>query len=138
MAVEAASAYRTLREQHESVLSRVLLGLLDEGASTPSARYEAAVAQSKSARPSVAELFEFVDVILTPAAVGEAPADLVHHRRPGLRPESDAAPPSVPQPPLGEGPSKMPVGLQLVGPAGGEAGLLAAAEWIQAKLGDPP
>ncbi len=134
MAVEAAAAYREIRAGHEAQLSRVLLELLDAGASTPRPRYEAAMAQAESGRRLVADLFRRVDVLLTPAAVGEAPADLSATGDPAFNRIWTLLRLPCLNLPGAAGPSGLPVGIQLVGPTGGEAELLAAAAWIAGRL----
>jgi Asp-tRNA(Asn)/Glu-tRNA(Gln) amidotransferase A subunit family amidase len=134
MAVEAASSLAQLRATHAEALSSRLRALLDEGAATPPARYRAALALAETGRRRVAEVFAEVDVLLTPSAIGEAPA--------GLDATGDPAFNRIPtllglpclNVPGAVGPEGLPVGLQLVGRAGGDAALLAVAAWVTRQL----
>lgn len=98
------------------------------------ADFDAAVGVSQNARATLAKVFDDCDVLITPAATGEAPADLTlieggsfnslwtHMYVPCL-----TIPAFV-------GPNGMPVGLQVVGPHGSDEALLAAGAWIEARL----
>jgi amidase len=98
-------------------------------------RYEAARRGMQHARAALPELFGDCDVLLTPAAPGEAPA--------GLGSTGDALfnrgwtmlhVPCVTVP-TGAGPGGLPVGAQLVGRIGDDARVLSAALTLQAALG---
>jgi amidase len=134
MAFEAARAFQGLRARHEAELSAVLRALLDEGASLPPGRYEAALAQAERGRRAAAELFRRVDVLVTPAAVGEAPLGLASAGDPAFNRIWTLLHLPCLSLPRAVGPSGAPVGVQVVGPAGGEAGLIAAASWIDGRL----
>ena len=94
------------------------------------AEINAVRAQKSSALASCAELFARCSVILTPAVIGEAPQGL------GQSGDSRFARlwsllglPAV-SIPAATGSTGMPVGVQLVAPAGGDAHLLAVAAWV--------
>ncbi|HMB47235.1 MAG TPA: amidase family protein, partial [Afifellaceae bacterium] len=76
-------------------------------------------------------IFARHDAILTPASTGEAPA---RHDTTG-NPVFNALWSFLGVPaitlPLLTGPNGMPVGVQLVGPRGGDAQLLRTANWLQ-------
>jgi Asp-tRNA(Asn)/Glu-tRNA(Gln) amidotransferase A subunit family amidase len=134
MGVEAASTLSHLRNTHAEALSSKLRMFVDEGLATPPARYRAALALAEAGRRRAAEVFLEVDVLLTPSAIGEAPA--------GLDTTGDPAFNRIPtllglpclNVPGAVGPEGLPVGLQLLGRAGGDAALLAVAAWVTAHL----
>lgn len=98
------------------------------------ADFDTAVGVSQRARAALSTTFKDYDVLITPAATGEAPADLTlieggsfnslwtHMYVPCL-----TIPAFV-------GPNGMPVGLQIVGPHGADEAVLAAGAWIEAQL----
>jgi Asp-tRNA(Asn)/Glu-tRNA(Gln) amidotransferase A subunit family amidase len=138
MAVEAASSLAHLRASQPEALSARLRLLLDEGASTPPARYRAALAAAETGRRKAKEVFREVDVLLTPSAMGEAPE--------GLGATGDPAFNRIPtllglpclNVPGAAGPEGLPIGLQLVGHDGGDSDLLNAAVWVSSHLGGQP
>ncbi|MGO8971824.1 MAG: amidase [Myxococcaceae bacterium] len=135
MGVEAASTFASLRATHPEALSARLRTFLEEGAATPPERYRAAQALAEAGRRRAAEVFQEVDVLLTPSAPGEAPAGLEATGNPAF----NRIPTLLGLPclnlPGAVGPTGLPIGLQLLGPAEGDAALLAAAAWVTARLG---
>lgn len=136
---DAAQAQRTLqlaegslaladeRCRHPRWLSGTLRSLLDEGAATTPAERDAAHATARRAARELDAATAEIDVLLTPAASGEAPqglgstGDPLHNRRWTLL--------GVPalSLPAGVGPAGMPLAVQLIGRRGEDAALLAAA-----------
>jgi len=134
MAFEAARALSALRGAHAEALSSTLRTFLDEGAATPPARYRAALSLAEAGRARAEEVFRDVDVLLTPSAPGEAPFGLAATGDPAF----NRIPTLLGLPclsvPGAVGPGGLPVGLQLVGPSGADAALLAVASWVTAHL----
>jgi amidase len=135
MAAEAARTFAALRAGHGDLLSPVLRDFLREGEAVGRGREAEAREQAGRCRTWLQEAFARFDVLLTPAAPGEAP--------PGLEATGDPAFSriwtllGVPclSLPAGHGPAGMPVGVQLVGAAGADGALLQAAGWIARTLG---
>ena len=104
------------------------------GKSITRAEFDEASREAQLARMQLAGLFDDYDILITPAAAGEAPADLTaieggafntlwtHMYVPCLTL------------PLFVGPNNMPVGLQIVGPHGADETILAAAAWIETRF----
>ena len=134
MGVEAASSLAEIRAAHGDALSARLRAFLDAGAGTPPARYREARALAEAGRKRAAEVFTELDVLLTPSAPGEAPL--------GLGATGDPAFNRIPtllglpclNLPGAVGPAGLPLGLQLVGPAAGDATLLGVAAWVARHL----
>jgi Asp-tRNA(Asn)/Glu-tRNA(Gln) amidotransferase A subunit family amidase len=102
------------------MLSADLKQLIEEGQATDPADYQAAMKAAEAGRPRVAELFARAktDVLLTPAALGEAPEGLDSTGDPLFcRLWTMLGLPAVSVPGL-TGSSGLPVGVQLVGPLG--------------------
>ena len=119
---------------HRDQLSKGLREQMEWGLSQPAQALDdaqALFAQARSAFPSDVDGY---DVLITPAAVGEAPIGLEWTGDPvfnalwtGLHVPCVAVP-------AGTGPNAMPLGLQIVGRIGEDRAVLAWAEWIAAAL----
>ncbi len=134
MAFEAAEALADLLPRAER-LGPQLRDLLRQGQATPRAAYGQALARRDAARARLPGLFGGASVLLTASAPGEAPPGLAGTGDPAMsRIWTLLGLPCLTLP-CAEGPSGLPVGVQLVGPPDGDAGLLAAAAWAEAALG---
>ncbi|WP_405911745.1 amidase [Streptomyces sp. NBC_00963] len=133
MAYEAArerAAERAVADR----LSAPLALLLRDGAATSDADLAAARSTVAAARPRMAALLASYDVIVGPAALGSAPAGLDATGDPVLsRAWQALGLPVVTVPGLYDT-AGLPLGIQAVGPAHGESGLLARSAWIEAVL----
>lgn len=131
--------YEAARERAEELslaeqLSDPLAGLLRAGAATPVQEYDAARALVSAARDRVLDLLEGHDAVIGPAALGAAPAGLAATGDPLLsRPWQAMGLPAVAVPGLRDD-QGLPLGLQVVGPAGGETRALAAGCWVERAL----
>ncbi|WP_460396813.1 amidase family protein [Actinophytocola sediminis] len=129
-------AYEAARERTEdrSRLSQQLAQLLRTGSATSEHDYQAARQTVADAVPRVAELVAGYDAVLGPAALGAAPAGLTATGDPVLsRPWQALGLPAVGVPGRRSA-AGLPLGLQLVGQARGEATLLATGCWVEATL----
>ena len=80
------------------------------------------------------EIFDSFDAIITPAAPGEAPADLTQTGDPAFCSIWTLCGVPTITLPLLAGANGMPMGVQLVGPAGDDARLLRTARWLALQL----
>jgi Asp-tRNA(Asn)/Glu-tRNA(Gln) amidotransferase A subunit family amidase len=132
-------AYEAARERAAelavaSELSEQLATLLRTGAATPDHDYEAARRTVAVAGESVTEWLASYDAILSPAAPGPAPRGLAVTGDPVLsRPWQVLGLPAVTVPGLRDE-AGLPLGIQLVGPARGEAALLTTGCWVEDAL----
>jgi amidase len=135
MAAEAARTFRPILAEHGEAVSAVLRDLVREGEGAAAGQEEGARRQAAACRDLLGAVFARHDVLLTPSTIGEAP--------PGLDGTGDPAfnriwtllgTPCVSLP-AARGPAGMPVGVQLVGPRGGDEALLGFAEWAERALG---
>lgn len=134
MAWEAARSLATEFDQHRSRLSKPIVELVQLGMDTPETRYREALALAQRGRRQVQQLMQGFDVLLVPAAPGEAPLGLAATGDPVFsRVWTLLGLPCVNVPGL-LGPTGMPVGMQLVGLWGQERALLAAASCVHAAL----
>jgi Asp-tRNA(Asn)/Glu-tRNA(Gln) amidotransferase A subunit family amidase len=133
MAYEAARE-RSFELSRPDQLSTPLAKLLLTGAATSEADYALALSVIAEGRRRVAELLATYDGILGAAAPGAAPMGLGATGDPVVsRAWQALGQPAVAVPGLRD-PAGMPLGLQLIGPAGGETAALAAAVWVEAEL----
>lgn len=128
MAAEAAGALADERRRHRDQLSPELCVLLEEGEATHPIAVDHARDVAASARREAAAAFERVDVVVTLAAPGEAPRGLASTGDPRYnRRWTLLGTPAVALP-VTTGPAGLPVAVQLTGPPGGDAALLATAD----------
>lgn len=85
---------------------------------------------------SAAAMFEGVDVIVTPATPGEAPAGLQSTGDPRLQELWTMLHMPSMSLPCGRGPEGLPLGLQIVGRRFDDQNLLARALWMESGLRD--
>jgi Asp-tRNA(Asn)/Glu-tRNA(Gln) amidotransferase A subunit family amidase len=138
MEVEMAQNLHRDYEQSSSAMSTVLRELIERGRAHKAIDYAQSLAVAGMLRASIGEVFGEFDAIITPAAPGEAPADLTRTGDPifctlwtylGL--------PAVTIPLLSSE-AGLPIGVQLVGNYGNDARLLRTANWLVQTLGDKP
>lgn len=94
-----------------------------------------AQAVARQCRDRLAEVFERFDVLIAPAAAGEAPQDLASPDDPTFSPLWTLMHGPVLAMPAFTGPHGLPMGLQIIGRIGGDARLLAVSHRIGDVLG---
>lgn len=131
---ETARALAPEWELHLRQLSPGLVALLQDARTIDGGRYAAAIETARSAFAAIESVFAGRDVLVSPAAAGEAPATLSTTGDPMFnRPWQLLRCPCVTVP-CGVGETGLPLGLQVVARPGDDARLLAAASWIEATL----
>ena len=101
-------------------------------------RYIDALAEVDNCRRLLAPLFETYDFLLTPTVTGEAPVGLGYTGHHGFQSIwTQLRVPTISLP-TQRGPNGLPVGIQLVGRAQGDAQLIAMARMLFAFLGKGP
>lgn len=130
MAVEMSRALRPERQRDAESLGPELRQLFAQADACPSDRYQAALSQAEDCRLRMRPVFEKVDLFLTPSAKDEAPEGLSHTGDPLFNRIWTLLHLPCINLPVGEGPSGMPLGIQLVGAAERDSELFAAAAWI--------
>ena len=134
LAFEFARAMAFEHHARHDQLSQRLVELLDRGFATPFSTYVDACRTADARRREFAAIVSDYDVLLTPAASGEAPE--------GLRTPSDLLfqrlwtllyVPAITLPGF-VGPNKLPIGIQLVGQRFEDSKLLSGAAWIEQAI----
>ena len=134
MAHEMARALGHERVHHRARISERLNALFDEGIQIDGERHAAQLAQTTAARALADRWFNDVDLLLAPSTTGEAPEGIGATGDPLFcRGWTLLGLPCV-HLPFARGRHGLPVGLQLVGRAGDDHRLLAAAQWCWERL----
>jgi Asp-tRNA(Asn)/Glu-tRNA(Gln) amidotransferase A subunit family amidase len=132
---EAARNYAYEYEEHHELVSKVLCDtVLTPGRELPLAAYIEAIETADAFRRHLDQIFAGVDVLLTPSAAGEAPQGLDSTGDPSFNSIWTLAWTPCVTLPAGNGPTGLPLGIQLVGPRFGDEALLSAAAWVESQL----
>jgi amidase len=131
---ESVRNYADERLRNPDKLSRELTKVLQRGLEVTLDRYVAAQRKSVAFKAHVDSLFEQVDLLLCPSAPGEAPRGLELTGDPRFNSIWTLAGGPCVTLPVGRGSSGLPLGVQLVGRRHDDDRLLAAAQWVVARL----
>jgi Asp-tRNA(Asn)/Glu-tRNA(Gln) amidotransferase A subunit family amidase len=135
MAFEAARQLKDLQSRRRHLLSPALNQLIDDGLGIARAAYEEALARRVRLTQALAAALAGMDAIVTPPATGEAPATLEHTGSPAFCTIWSLCGVPALTLPVGFGPRRLPLGLQLVGGYLNDAALLATAAWCAQAIG---
>ena len=135
--IQSYEGWRSLAHElkvHGSRLSVALRDYLQPGAEHTREHYDWARNVQATCKAIFWQMFQQVDVLLTPAATGEAPANLAFTGSPVFnRTWTMLGVPAVTVPGP-KGPQGLPIGLQVVGLAGRAQETLTAASWLHDVL----
>jgi amidase len=136
MGFELAAALAYERTRHAAELSPRLGQLLDAGMAVTVETYDAAVAETALARARLDYFFGTCDAVLVPAAPGEAPPGLGYTGDPVFnRMWTLLGVPCVTLPVLWAQ-NGLPIGVQVIGRIGDDAGLMSAAMFLERALAE--
>lgn len=119
----------------EGQLSPELIGLLERGQQISASDYLHALDRMHAAADAFDEYFEHFDAILTPAALGPAPAGLDSTGSPVMSTIWNFAGLPCVSLPLLQTEDGKPIGVQLVGQRNDDGRLLRTARWLVQRLG---
>ncbi len=136
MAFEAARARIFEYSRHGDRLSPQFRDLVEAGLAVSRDDYLSALADRSRAVRLLEALFLDVDVILAPAAPGEAPGGLDATGDPLFSRAWTLLQVPCLSIPAGAGPNGLPLSVQAVGRFGDDDRLLAAADWMHRQLAD--
>ena len=126
LAKNFAKEYETGRDQ----LSDTLCEMIERGQKVLAVDYNRALDRRASLNMGLSEVFDSVDAIITPAALGEAPHGLDSTGSPVYCTTWTLCGTPAISLPLLEGSNGLPMGVQLVGRKGDDARLLRTAHWL--------
>lgn len=129
-AEELAAEWQDYRDR----LSPQLCAVIEEGLAHGAAELAAAEATADRCRNYMDDLFETYDVVLAPAAPGEAPKGLEKTGDPLFSRMWTLLHGPCLSLPGHSGENGMPVGIQLIGQRGGDDRLLAWADWLAERM----
>ena len=133
MAVEALAYHELRLDRHPEDYDPNFRGLLQEGQACGAAEYARCKNHQAQLKQEMLGCFENVDVLLTPATTGPAPAAATTGDPAFNSPWSYTGMPTV-SVPAGWSAEGLPLAIQLVGRPWGEAELFAAAAWCERIL----
>lgn len=140
MAVESAAYHAERLRRQPDDYGPCIRELLAEGLACPASEYVRTLEHQRELKAAMAGVFGDVEALVCPATTTPAPAAATTGDPAFNSPWSYTGLPVVSLPTGLVG--GLPVGIQLVGPARGEAGLFAAAAWAEralaVTLGEPP
>ena len=130
MCADLAMNYHGYYERGKNQLSDTLCQMIENGQEIKAVDYNYAIIGQDILNSGLDACFEHYDIIITPAATGEAPKGLEGTGSPIFNTLATyCGVPSISLP-LMEGPNGLPLGVQVIGPRGDDARLLRNANWL--------
>jgi Asp-tRNA(Asn)/Glu-tRNA(Gln) amidotransferase A subunit family amidase len=133
-AYEANVEFSGHASRHPDKISSDLRELLTHGSQIPQERYQEALEKSMAARAAYEEMMLEFDFLLTPSAPGEAPRGLSKTGDPLFNRLWTLLRVPCLSLPTSKGPQGLPIGVQLVGSAMKDEGLLSFGEWFSQHI----
>ena len=134
MTREATRSFRGERERFARLFSPSLQAVMAEGDAVSARQYADAKKRKRAALVQLEEAWQRFDLLLAPAAKGEAPAGLGNTGDPVFnRSWTLLGTPCIALP-FNVGPLGLPLSVQLVGRPGSDDRLIAAARWVEKAL----
>jgi Asp-tRNA(Asn)/Glu-tRNA(Gln) amidotransferase A subunit family amidase len=132
--VEGTRALGEEIARHLASLNHYIRSAHEQAKVNDQAAYDKAQQHALACRRSLAETFGRCDVLITPSAAGEAVADLTSVSNSAFNRIWTLMHTPAVSLPVANGPNGMPLGLQVVGPAGADDRTIATAQWIADRL----
>jgi Asp-tRNA(Asn)/Glu-tRNA(Gln) amidotransferase A subunit family amidase len=134
MVKEATQSYAWERGRFAHLFSPIMQGVMVEGDAVTRAQYATAKKRRRVAQLELAHVWGKFDILLAPAAKGEAPSGLGNTGDPLFnRFWTLIGAPCIALP-FGSGPFGLPLSVQLIGAHRGDDQLIAWARWVEARL----
>ncbi len=134
MKADLAKSFAGYYQRGKDKLTDILKGMIEDGQKVTAVDYNIAVDRREFLNDGLDGVFDRYDAIITPAAVGEAPAGLGSTGSPVFNSLwTYCGTPAITLP-LMAGPNGLPVGVQLVSRRGDDARLLRTARWLTRRI----
>ncbi|MEN8197506.1 MAG: amidase family protein, partial [Pseudomonadota bacterium] len=134
MEADLAASFAKEYSDGKDQLSDVLREMIERGQQVLAVDYNAALARIADYRAEIDEIINEFDAILTPATAGEAPVGLDATGSPAFCTIWTLAGAPALTMPILQGPSGMPLGVQLVSAKGDDGRLFRTARWLLGTL----
>jgi Asp-tRNA(Asn)/Glu-tRNA(Gln) amidotransferase A subunit family amidase len=125
-----ADEYRRFADSLDPALRR----RCEEGYATDARKCQDALSYAARCRAALSDAFGDCDVLIAPAATGEAPEGLGSTGNVAMNVVWTLLHVPCVSVPMGVGPNGLPLGLQVIGRIGEDARTLACARWIEARM----
>jgi Asp-tRNA(Asn)/Glu-tRNA(Gln) amidotransferase A subunit family amidase len=135
MTGEGARVFAELQRRDRARLSPRLNALIDEGRGISDADLARGLEKQRKFAEELDVFLKGFDCVVTPSALGEAPADLTQTGDPAFCTIWSLCGVPAVTIPAGRGPTGLPLGLQIVGPRRADGQVLAVAEWCEERIG---
>jgi Asp-tRNA(Asn)/Glu-tRNA(Gln) amidotransferase A subunit family amidase len=132
---EGARVYAELQRRDRGRLSPRLNALIDEGLGIPDSDLARDLERKGQLAQELDAFLRSFDGIITPPALGEAPADLTQTGDPAFCTIWSLCGVPAITIPTGRGPHSLPLGLQIVGPRSSDERVLSVALWCDEQVG---
>ena len=134
MTRESTQSYAKERKRFFSLLSPSMQNGMAEGDAVTNAQYADAKKRKRAALAQLDGAWETFDVLIAPAAKGEAPAGLGNTGDPLFNRFLTLLGAPCIALPFNTGPLGLPLSVQLIGPLGQDDQLIAWARWVEQRL----
>lgn len=131
-----AKSYGHYLDRHGDVLSETMREAIEKGRRITAVDYLAARDWREVLNEGLGRIFQRYDAVVTPATTGEAPLGLDTTGNPAFCALWTLVGTPALSLPLMQGPSGMPLGVQVVGRRGEDARLIRTARWLERALAD--
>ncbi|RPJ70212.1 MAG: amidase [Desulfobacteraceae bacterium] len=135
MTGEGARVFAELQGRDRARLSPRLNALVDEGRGISDADLARGLERKDQFAGELDAFLSGLDGVVTPSALGEAPADLTQTGDPAFCTIWSLCGVPAVTIPAGRGPAGLPLGLQIAGPRRADGQVLAAAKWCEERIG---
>lgn len=134
MNADLAKNYAGYYENGKDRLSDKLCEMIEFGQKVTAVDYNRAIDGQDLLNSGLNAVFDHYDIIITPAATGEAPEGIDATGSPIFNTLATYCGVPAISIPLMEGPNGLPVGVQVIGPRGDDARLLRNADWLMKRV----